>query len=412
MIVLIPSYEPDERLVRLLDDLRDCAPDVHVVVVDDGSGPAYRPLFESVQGPGRTVLTYLGNRGKGCALKTGFAYIQRHRPGQPVVCADSDGQHSPADILRVAAALRAQPADDPAMVLGWRSFTGPVPARSVVGNRATARLFHLATGVRLRDTQTGLRGYPASMLGWLRAVRGERFEYELDLLLRAAAEDVRIEEVEIATIYLDDNASSHFRPVADSVRVLAPLLRFSLASLTAFAVDTGVLLGLHALTGSLLGSVVGARVVSAGTNFLLNRRLVFDRSSRVPAGRAAVRYAVLAVALLAANYGVLRALTGFGLGLLTAKVLTEVALYLVSFQVQRRFVFADAGGSDRADRVDRADQTGEGGAARPVGGGVDGAAQGSGPGAGAVPGHAAGGGLGGRRADDRVAGGARTAGRG
>lgn len=344
MIVLIPSYEPDERLGRLLDDLRASAPDVHVVVVDDGSGPAFRPLFAALQGSGRTVLTYAGNRGKGCALKTGFAYVARRWPGRAVVCADSDGQHSVADILRVAAALRAQPAAEPAMVLGWRSFTGPVPARSIVGNRATARLFHLATGVRLRDTQTGLRGYPASMLGWLRAVRGERFEYELNLLLRAAAEGVPIEEVEIATIYLDQNASSHFRPVQDSVRVLAPLLRFSLSSLTAFAVDTVALLALHAVTGSLAVSVVGARLLSAGSNFLLNRR-VFDRGRRVPVGRAALRYGVLAAALLAGSYASLAALTGLGMALLPAKVLTEAALYLVSFQVQRRFVFArgDAG---------------------------------------------------------------------
>ncbi len=341
--MLIPSYEPDQRLVRLLDDLRDCAPDLHVVVVDDGSGPAYRTLFRSVQGPGRTVLTYPGNRGKGCALKTGFAYVARHWPGQSVVCADSDGQHSPADILRVAAVLRGQDPAAPAMVLGWRSFTGPVPARSAFGNRTTGRLFHLATGVRLRDTQTGLRGYPASMLGWLRTVRGERFEYELNLLLRAAAEGTGIEEVEIATIYLDANVSSHFRPVRDSVRVLAPLLRFSLASLGSFALDTVALLALHAATGSLLVSVLGARAISAGSNFLANRHLVFTGGRRVPVGRAALRYALLAAGLLAANYGVLRALTGLGLGLLTAKVATEAVLYLVSFQVQRRFVFTARG---------------------------------------------------------------------
>jgi putative flippase GtrA len=359
VILLIPSYEPDQRLVRLLDDLRDCAPDVHVVVVDDGSGPAYRPLFASVQGPGRTVLTYPGNRGKGCALKTGFAYIARRWPGHAVVCADSDGQHSPADILRVAATLRDQAPGRRAMVLGWRSFTGPVPARSVVGNRATARLFHLATGLRLRDTQTGLRGYPASMLDWLRSVRGERFEYELNLLLRAAAEGLPVEEVEIATIYLDENASSHFRPVRDSVRVLAPLLRFSLASLGSFAVDTLALLALHALTGDLLVSVIGARLISAGTNFLLNRHLVFAAGRRGPVGRAALRYALLAGGLLAANYGVLRTLTGLGLGLLAAKVVTEALLYLVSFQVQRRFVFpspdpTEASTADEPAPVDRA----------------------------------------------------------
>jgi putative flippase GtrA len=344
VIVLVPSYEPDERLVHLVADLQASAPDAHVVVVDDGSGPAHRPLFDRLRGPGCTVLTYRGNRGKGCALKTGFAHVQRHHPGQDVVCADSDGQHSVADVLRVAAALAAQPRDRPATVLGARAFTGPVPARSVLGNRVTARAFHLATGLRLRDTQTGLRGYPAALLPWLRSVRGERFEYELNLLLRAAAEHRPVEEVDIATIYLDENASSHFRPLTDSVRVLAPLLLFSLSSLSAFVLDTIALLVLHALTGSLLSSVLGARLLSAGANFAVNRRLVFGHRHRhdAPVGRAALRYAVLAVALLAGNYALLRVLSGLGMGLLASKVLTEAVVYLVSFQVQRRFVFAPA----------------------------------------------------------------------
>lgn len=378
MIVLVPAYEPDDRLVRLVGDLRASAPGVRVLVVDDGSGPAYRPLFDRVRAQGCTVLTHPGNRGKGCALRTGFAHAERHFPGEPVVCADSDGQHSVADVLRVAAALDAQPADRPATVLGVRAFTGRVPARSVLGNRVTARVFHLATGLRLRDTQTGLRGYPAALLPWLRSVRGERFEYEQHLLLRAAAEGQPVEEVEIATIYLEGNASSHFRPLADSARVLAPLLLFSLSSLSAFAIDTVALLALHAATGSLAASVLGARVLSAGVNFAVNRVVVFGRTGRggprgrgatrrVPWGRAAARYATLAVLLLGASYLLLAALTGLGVGLLPAKVATEAVLYLVSFQVQRRFVFAGGGRPPAADGVGRSPGT-DGRAPAPTGG--------------------------------------------
>lgn len=352
--MLIPAYEPDDRLVRLVDDLRAAAPGVRVLVVDDGSGPAYRALLDRVRGPGRTVLTHPANRGKGCALKTGFAFAERHHPGEAVVCADSDGQHTVVDILRVAAALDAQPAARPATVLGVRAFTGPVPARSALGNRVTARAFHLATGLRLRDTQTGLRGYPAALLPWLRSVRGERFEYEQNLLLRAAAEGLPVEEIEIATIYLEGNASSHFRPLADSARVLAPVLLFALSSLSASAIDAAALLALHAATGSLAASVLGARLLSGTANFAMNRGLVFCRRRgergreavrRAPAARAALRYATLAALLLGANYLLLAAFTRLGVGLLPAKVATEAALYLVSFQAQRRFVFAGGTGA-------------------------------------------------------------------
>ncbi|MBD3780558.1 MAG: glycosyltransferase [Micrococcales bacterium] len=356
MLVLIPSYQPDERLVRLVADLRGAAPDVHVLVVDDGSGPADRALFDAVDALGATVLTHPENRGKGCALKTGFAHAERHHPGQDVVCADSDGQHSVADVLRVAAALAAQPAGRRACVLGARAFSGPVPARSALGNRVTAWLFLLTTGVRLRDTQTGLRGYPSDLLPWLRTVRGERFEYELNVLLRTAADGLPVEEVEIATIYLERNASSHFRPLADSVRVLAPLLLFSASSLAAFAVDTLALLALHAAAGSLAVSVLGARVLSAWTNFEVNRRLVFRRGRHLPTRRAAVRYAVLAGALLGAGYLMLALLTALGLGLLPAKVLTDALLYLLSFQLQRRVVFTPAPG--RATRREPARRAG------------------------------------------------------
>ena len=149
----------------------------------------------------------------------------------------------------------------------------------------------------------------------------------------------RSHQLPIATIYLEGNASSHFRPLVDSARVYAPLLAFLLSSLTAFAVDTVALLVLHALTGALLLSVVGARVLSATVNFGVNRRFVFRCGSRERRG-AALRYAALAVGLLAANYVLLTALVALGLPLLAAKVSTEVLLVGASYLVQRSLVFA------------------------------------------------------------------------
>ncbi|PVU81986.1 dolichyl-phosphate beta-D-mannosyltransferase [Cellulomonas sp. WB94] len=345
MIILIPAYEPDERLVRLVASIRAASP-AHVVIVDDGSGTAYRHVFDAARALGCTVIGYATNRGKGHALKEGFRHVALHHPGEDVVCADCDGQHTVVDILRVADRLHG--ACD-AMVLGERRFTGAVPARSRFGNAATGVLVRMATHLPVQDTQTGLRGYPASMLDWLQTVDGDRFEYELNLLLRAGGAGYDVEGVGIETIYLDGNLSSHFRPVVDSVRVCAPLLRFSLSSLAAFALDTVALLALHAVTGNLLASVVGARVISSTANFAANRRLVFAHGQDKRLGAAALQYWVLAVALLAASYGLLSFLTRTGLPLLAAKVLTEATLFVVSYQVQRRLVFAR--GSVPAARV-------------------------------------------------------------
>lgn len=339
MIILIPAYEPDHQLPALIRAIRDAEPAVAVVVVDDGSGPAYKDVFDGVRNLGCHVIGYTRNRGKGFALKTGFGFIADHLAGQDVVCADSDGQHTIVDILRVAAAV-ASAGGSPAMVLGTRNFTGNVPARSKFGNAATRLLFRLATGERITDTQTGLRGYPAAMLPWLRSVRGERYEYELNLLLEAKQAGCAIRTVDIATVYLDHNSGSHFRPVADSVRIYAPLLKFLASSFSAFLVDTVVFLLLTLVTDSLLVAVLGARAVSSAVNFLVNRRLVFNHGRDRPVSAAGLRYFSLVAVLLAANYGLLSVLGALSVAALPAKVLTEIVLLTVSYAMQQRYLFS------------------------------------------------------------------------
>lgn len=336
--LLVPAYCPGPALLRTLADVRAARPDWPLVVVDDGSGAAYADTFAQARAAGADVVTCEVNRGKGAALKAGFHHVAATRPGSPVVCADADGQHALDDIVAVGERLLEDPGAR-RVVLGTRSFDGTVPLRSRVGNTVTRWLFTAATRTRVADTQTGLRGLPAGLLGWACAVPGERYEHELQVLLHAGRAGIALDQVPIATIYLDDNSSSHFRPVVDSVRVYAPLLAFLASALAAFAIDTVVLLLLQALTGDLLVSVVGARLTSAGVNFVVNRRLVFDSEHRVPTGRAALRYAVLATCLLGLNYLLLSGLTGLGLALLPAKVLTEVALVPTSFAAQQALVF-------------------------------------------------------------------------
>jgi glycosyltransferase involved in cell wall biosynthesis len=334
VIVLIPSYEPTHRLTDLVGSLKTAAPDVGVLVVDDGSGPAYSAVFDRVQQLGAQLVTFAENRGKGAALKAGFRHIGMRHPGHDVVTADSDGQHTVDDILRVAFRLRRE---EDALILGVRAFAGEVPARSRFGNAVSAMLFKVAAGFAVSDTQTGLRGIPASALGWARSVNGDRFEYELEMLLAVKEAGMRVVELPIATVYLDHNASSHFRPVRDSLRVMRPMLRFGAASFAGFVIDTLVLQLAFWLSGSLLASVIAARVLSGSANFALNRRILGPDS---PLLRSALKYAALAVALLAANYVWLSALTAAGLPLLLAKIVTEVSLYVVSFAVQRSLVFA------------------------------------------------------------------------
>ncbi|MEX0152326.1 glycosyltransferase [Microbacterium sp. LMI1-1-1.1] len=339
MFVLIPAFEPGPRLPILIGELRRADPDLEVLVVDDGSGPAFAPVFAAARDEGAQVLAHPANRGKGAALKTGFARIAAERPDADVVTADADGQHTPTDVCRVAEALRTDAADGrSALVLGVRGFRGDVPLRSRVGNAAARGLFRLATGRQVTDTQTGLRGIPSDRLAWALGVPGDGFEYEQRMLLRLSPDGIAAHEVPIDTVYLDRNASSHFRPVRDSLRVLLPVLLFASSSLAAFVVDTVALLLLQALTGWLVPSIVAARLLSASANFLVNRRVVF-RAQGGPLVGQAVRYGVLALALLASNIAWMSFLTEHGLALLPAKVVTEGVLSVLSYGVQRSLVF-------------------------------------------------------------------------
>jgi glycosyltransferase involved in cell wall biosynthesis len=337
-VLLVPAFQPDGRLPALLAAVRRLDPALELLVVDDGSDPT--PVFDACRSLGATVLHHGVNRGKGAALRTGLAHVALLHPDAAVVTADADGQHLPSDVVAVAACLHEAPFSSALggrIVLGVRSFSGDdVPLRSRVGNRASALLVRAATGRALADTQTGLRGFAADLVPWLLTVRGDRFEYELRVLLEAARRGVPVEQVPIATVYLAGNSSSHFRAVRDSLRVYRPLALFLLSSLTAAAVDLVALVVLSALTGTLWLSVVGARLVSGTVNYSVNRRVVF-RAGR--SRRSLLGYVALAGSLLVANLALISGFTALGLGLLTAKLVTELLLVSVSFAVQRGAVF-------------------------------------------------------------------------
>lgn len=340
MYIIVPSYEPDMRLLQVVQDITLKLPQARIIVVDDGSGPRYRDYFDEASFIGATVLTHPINQGKGAALKTAFTHIeqeilQERLPAQVMVTVDSDGQHVIKDILAVAKASEENPSH---LILGARAFVGKVPARSRFGNKVTAALFALVTGQKVTDTQTGLRGVSTDLIPWLLNLDGQRFEYEFHMLLEANKSGYKITEVPIETVYLEENKSSHFRPIRDSIRIYSPFLKFSGTAVLASLIDALALFILFALTENLLLSVVLARVLSASSQCLLNARLVFKGTSSL--FKSVLRYTFLVLALLACNYFLMTSLVAIGIGLVLAKLLTETLLFLVSYRVQHKHVFA------------------------------------------------------------------------
>ena len=213
--LVIPVCDPDaERFPPLVRRLREDF--MHVVVVDDGSAQG-REAFDAVRDNVDAVLVHEVNRGKGAALRTAFAWVQANLPRVAgVVTVDGDGQHDPEDVRRVAEELARDP--NGGIVLGVRSFAGDVPFRSKLGNFWTRGLFRLLTGLAVSDTQTGLRGIPSALLPRLLAIPGDRYEYEIRMLADARRHPAPPREVPVRTIYLDGNATSHYRPLRDTFR--------------------------------------------------------------------------------------------------------------------------------------------------------------------------------------------------
>lgn len=343
MIVLIPAYQPDEQLTALVDRFIKQT-DFSILVVNDGSSPDKAAIFEQLPAS-VTLLTHEQNRGKGCAMKTGMQYIQEHFPPEEgVVVVDADGQHLLPDVLRICEELTAHPE---ALVLGSRQFTGKVPVRSKFGNTVTRYVFALASGVMIHDTQTGLRAFSVAQIPTLLALKGERYEYEMYMLLGAAEQHIPLREVFIETVYLDEkNSSSHFHPLRDSFRIYASILKFTCSSLIAFVIDYILVLMLAAAFQTtdmsrqyvLLISAVIALIVSSSCNFFINRRVVFKVQGQVMG--SAAKYCAVTLLVLTLNYLMLWVFhIALHIPLAAAKLMVECLLFFVSLLLQRFFVF-------------------------------------------------------------------------
>lgn len=349
--VIIPAYKPDQKLIRLLRDLIGIGFS-DILVVDDGSGEEYAPVFSQVSAlPQCTLLRHPVNRGKGAALKTAMTFFLDNRPGQcGVITADADGQHLAKDIAAVAAAMK----ESGSIVLGARDFSDPkVPAHNRAGNKITIAVFRLFFGMKLHDTQTGLRAFPRGVLPEMTQVKGDRYEYETEMLFRMKKSGLPYDEVSISTVYLEENKSSHFRVVRDSIRIYSLILKYLFSSVGAAVIDEGafylfkrLLDSAAALSGFLPATFAAAflaRVISSFINYLVNAKVVFAGKTNK---RTLLRYYLLAVAQIlvsAAAVFLFEHLLRISSPLLSTliKIVVDTVLFFFSFRIQHIWVFND-----------------------------------------------------------------------
>lgn len=283
--VLVPAYNPDEKMISFVNQLSEEFETI--VVVNDGCDNSFDKIFDAVADKA-TILKHEVNKGKGRALKTGFGYIKDNLSNLlGVVTVDADGQHTLEDTKRCCAQFidtECKP------VFGCRDFLSDtkIPPRSRFGNRLTSHLLKHFCDIKLSDTQTGLRVLPVNSLAEMLEVKGERYEYEMNMIFALKNLGLGWSECPISVIYIDDNESSHFDPIKDSMRIYKVFLGYFAVALLAFIVDIvlftilspyianiislgGSLFASNPLLGGIIIGTVATRVCSGLLKLIINR---------------------------------------------------------------------------------------------------------------------------------------------
>ena len=336
-IILIPAFNPSLDLIELVKNLLKTG-FTRIVVVDDGS--TSKEAFEKLQAmPPLTVVTHPHNMGKGAALKTGFKYILKNfaSTAKTIITVDADGQHLSEDVKAVAN-TSGQKLNQ--LILGVRRFDTDVPLRSAFGNNITRKVLGWLSDVKVQDTQTGLRAIPVSLAEQCCTISSNRYEFELESLLLASELGYQIEQVPITTVYIENNASSHFRPVLDSMRVYAVFLRYTSISILSFLIDIALFAAFFYTSSNIFYSTYTARTVSAITNFVGNKYLVFKSYEKKRVITEASGYLALVLFSATLSASILSALQNvLPINIVAAKIAVDIGLFFLNFLIQHHLLF-------------------------------------------------------------------------
>lgn len=348
LTIIIPSLDPNQELIYYIDSLINIG-FKKILVVNDGSLAKYNHIFKAISRMKNcVVLCHPENKGKGEALKTGYAYVKENFPDcKGIITADSDGQHAVDDVYAVAEAVINTPNS---LVLGVRGFSSKsTPFKSLLGNRLTSVMIFILFGRWLSDTQTGLRGFSSCLLDKMMKIKGERYEYEMQVLIDFVRNEHQIYQVGIETIYENKNQGTHFRVGWDALRILKVLISnfmlfFSSSALSALVDLSLAWLLLFILKNQLIDfdflriavATVLARIVSIEVNYLLNKKYVFKNSENKSLGR----YLLLCLMVMTVStLGVYFLHTNFSMDEMSSKLITDSMLFFLSYHIQKSWVF-------------------------------------------------------------------------
>lgn len=332
IIIIIPIYNPDLEITKkFIAELEKEFP--NILIVNDGSRQEFNDLFKSFKH--HPVLTHHVNQGKGRAIKTAFNHILNEYPNiKGAVVADCDGQHSITDIKNVSNTLLKNPKN---LILGVRDFSNKgIPARSKFGNKITINVFKIFIGLSISDTQTGLRGYSQELMKVFLKTKGEKFEYETNMLIECQEKDIKIKEVKIKTIYIEDNKTSHFNPIKDSIIIYKLFIKYIISAMSSFILDIILFSIFLLLTEKILISTIFARIISSIYNYLINKKLIFKKSSK----SSIIKYFILVIIqMFISGYTVTFLDSILNITTTLIKIVVDTIIFFINFIIQREWVF-------------------------------------------------------------------------
>lgn len=334
--VLVPSYKPDKEIMdRFIKELKKSFK--NIIILNDGSGDEFNEFFDKYK-DNTILLKHNINQGKGRAIKTAFNYLLNEHPDfKAVVTADCDGQHSIEDIKKCAKKVINNPK---ALVIGARNFNQhDVPKKSRFGNKITRNVFRMFIGLNITDTQTGLRGFSNETAKIFLNTKGERYEYETNMLIDCKEKDIKIIEVKIKTIYINDNKTSHFNPVKDSIAIYKLFIKYLLNAISSFLLDIllfSILINIFKDKTILISTII-ARIMSSIYNFYINQKLIFKKSTKSSLYKY---FSLVIVQMFISGFSVTYLSKVFTkTASVLIKIIVDFILFVINFIVQREWVF-------------------------------------------------------------------------
>lgn len=318
-VALVPSYEPDQKLKKVVDDLKENKFDV--VVINDGSDIKYDQIFNEC---GTKVISYPTNRGKGYAIKKGIEYVKDNYKDYIIVIIDSDGQHQTSDALNLCNYVKEHP---DTLAIGKRIRKDNVPLRSKIGNAITKYVFSLATEENIYDTQSGLRAFEEQLTEYMLETKGDRFEYEMNILLGLKQGNIKYKEIEIKTIYIDNNKGSHFNPISDSFRIYKQIIKYKRLSILLFVLEFILFTTLYKLTNKIILSNIISGIMCASLGYITihseKQKDELFKNNLINIGKIIVSTIIILILSLKLN-------------LFISKLITEILIIIIMHRIKTK----------------------------------------------------------------------------